>query len=115
LLNLSFDVAVMGAASAATHLTTTPSLFATLSATGWTPERLPSLRVVALGGEYIPKSMAQSWAAAVTLANTYGVTECCVYQVNANCAARTTPSHRGHIAHHHLASHENGIISHHIT
>eukprot|EP00873_Tetraselmis_striata_P022007 jgi/Tetstr1/442271/TSEL_030412.t1 len=79
----------------ATHLTTTPSLFSTLAATGWAPDRLPSLQVVALGGEHIPRSIAQAWAGAVTLINTYGVTECCVYQAYCVVPPGGSPSQPG--------------------
>lgn len=41
---------------------------------------LASLRVVALGGEPIPKRVAHAWADRVRLYATYGVTEACVYQ-----------------------------------
>ena len=39
-----------------------------------------SLRVVALGGEPIPKRVVHAWADRVRLYATYGVTEACVYQ-----------------------------------
>jgi|AntAceMinimDraft_5_1070358.scaffolds.fasta_scaffold09748_1 acyl-CoA synthetase (AMP-forming)/AMP-acid ligase II len=45
------------------------------------PPPLPALRVVALGGEPMPRALAAAWLPRLTmLANTYGVTECCVYQ-----------------------------------
>ena len=66
----------------ATHVQTTPALWGTLAACGYGPQEFPALRVVALGGEPIPPSMAAEWGAAsgVELLNTYGVTECCMYQ-----------------------------------
>ena len=66
----------------ASHVQTTPALWGTLAAAGYGPRELPALRVVALGGEPIPPSMAAEWGAAsgVELLNTYGVTECCMYQ-----------------------------------
>lgn len=70
------------AITGATHVLTTPSLFATVDVL----EKLPALRVVALGGEAMPTRLAQQWASRVTLINTYGVTECCVYQA---CAVIT--------------------------
>lgn len=62
--------------SEATHLLCTPSLFATLEGS---QAAAPALRFVALGGETMPKQMIQDWALRVSLFNTYGVTECCVY------------------------------------
>jgi len=74
------------AVSRATHLTTTPTALGSI-----VPPKnrndanrepfLPFLRVVALGGEPIPRALAETWVQLVPLlANTYGVTECCVYQ-----------------------------------
>ncbi|KAK3256894.1 hypothetical protein CYMTET_33995, partial [Cymbomonas tetramitiformis] len=71
------------AITGATHVLTTPSLFATVDVL----EKLPALRVVALGGEAMPTRLAQQWASRVTLINTYGVTECCVYQACAVLSA----------------------------
>eukprot|EP00928_Gymnodinium_smaydae_P078912 TRINITY_DN62969_c0_g1_i1.p1 TRINITY_DN62969_c0_g1~~TRINITY_DN62969_c0_g1_i1.p1 ORF type:complete len:1010 (+),score=109.94 TRINITY_DN62969_c0_g1_i1:31-3030(+) len=70
------------ATSRATHLCCTPSLFATLSGTSQEdPQALPQLRVVALGGEPTPPGVLKAWAGRpdLRLLNTYGVTECCVY------------------------------------
>jgi acyl-CoA synthetase (AMP-forming)/AMP-acid ligase II len=77
-----------------THVLCTPTLWATVE--GDPPENVPSLRVVALGGEPIPKSMRARWARCQLSTNnskqsccdreyprlfaTYGVTEACVYQ-----------------------------------
>ncbi|KAI9315782.1 hypothetical protein DFJ73DRAFT_384404 [Zopfochytrium polystomum] len=73
------------AATRATHTCTTPALFNTLHSTAteansWTPDRLPLLQVVALGGEPMGVDVVDKWAESVQLLNTYGVTECCVYQ-----------------------------------
>ncbi|CAE8600142.1 unnamed protein product, partial [Polarella glacialis] len=76
----------------ATHLLCTPSLFATLLGTRHQePQALPRLREVALGGEPTPPAVLEVWAgrhadddSGLRLWNTYGVTECCVYN-----AART--------------------------
>ena len=46
-------------ASKATHVTCTPSAFATVRCN---PARLPALTIVALGGEPTPKAMVQAWA-----------------------------------------------------
>eukprot|EP00873_Tetraselmis_striata_P002700 jgi/Tetstr1/422964/TSEL_013742.t1 len=63
--------------TSSTHVTTTPSCWALLGAA---PLELPALRVVALGGEPTPPALAARWAGHVELLNTYGVTECTVYQ-----------------------------------
>lgn len=70
--------------SAATHLCCTPSLFGVLNGSGWDLlGALPSLAVVALGGEPTPPTILEIWATSARerfrLLNTYGVTECCVY------------------------------------
>eukprot|EP01119_Soliformovum_irregulare_P020627 TRINITY_DN6711_c0_g1_i1.p1 TRINITY_DN6711_c0_g1~~TRINITY_DN6711_c0_g1_i1.p1 ORF type:complete len:790 (-),score=143.71 TRINITY_DN6711_c0_g1_i1:20-2389(-) len=65
----------------ASHLLTSPSLLATLS--DWSPTRLPHLAVVALGGEQMPLDLLLKWQPHLRLINTYGVTECCVYQTAA--------------------------------
>lgn len=89
-----------------THVLCTPTLWATVE--GDPPNNIPSLQVVALGGEPIPKSMRNRWARKCLrqqlsdenddddnndertdtaydrmfprLLATYGVTEACVYQ-----------------------------------
>lgn len=76
-----------------THVLCTPTLWATVR--GEPPYNIPSLQVVALGGEPIPKAMRARWARNRTsrdnafysynreyprLFATYGVTEACVYQ-----------------------------------
>lgn len=60
-----------------THLLTTPSMFCTINEN---PEEFNHLKVVALGGELMPKTIIQKWSTKVRLLNTYGITECCVYQ-----------------------------------
>lgn len=73
------------------HILCTPTLWATVE--GSPPDNIPSLKVVALGGEHIPKAMIGRWARSRTksekdeynrqyprLFATYGVTEACVYQ-----------------------------------
>ena len=55
----------------------------------------PALRVVALGGEPTPRTLAETWVGLVpTLANTYGVTECCVYQTFSKIEAGDAESRR---------------------
>lgn len=69
-------------ASAATHVTTTPTMLGTVP-TPLGTQSFPNLRVVALGGETAPASLVDAWLGAeraFALAVTYGVTECCVYQ-----------------------------------
>ena len=62
----------------ATHVLTTPALLDTMPS--GTERLLPHLRCVALGGEATPTHLARIWMPHVVLLNTYGVTECCVYQ-----------------------------------
>ncbi|CAE8665484.1 unnamed protein product, partial [Polarella glacialis] len=68
----------------ATHLLTTPAHFATIEASSSSvtgPADLPQLQVVALGGELMSQQIVDTWASShVRLLNTYGVTECTVYQ-----------------------------------
>eukprot|EP00804_Cyclotella_cryptica_P024822 CCRYP_001772-RA/>CCRYP_001772-RA protein AED:0.27 eAED:0.27 QI:185/1/1/1/1/1/4/3000/1114 len=77
-----------------THVLCTPTLWAAVE--GDPPQNVPSLEVVALGGEPIPKAMRARWARCQNLSSsdalecwdreyprlfaTYGVTEACVYQ-----------------------------------
>ncbi|KAJ3155421.1 hypothetical protein HDU86_004323 [Geranomyces michiganensis] len=68
--------------TSATHLLTTPSLFSTLQG-AYGPDELPQLQTIALGGEPMSAATATTWADRVRLLNTYGVTECCVYQAYA--------------------------------
>jgi acyl-CoA synthetase (AMP-forming)/AMP-acid ligase II len=66
----------------ATHVLTTPALLGTMP--NGPPKRynyLPTLQVVALGGEATPIPLALAWLPHLALLlNTYGTTECCVYQ-----------------------------------
>ncbi|KAJ3192303.1 hypothetical protein HK101_006755 [Irineochytrium annulatum] len=68
------------AESGATHVLTTPALLGTVDPSS---PGLTALRVVALGGEAMGEELVRKWHDArpdVRLLNTYGVTECCVYQ-----------------------------------
>ncbi|KAI8817764.1 uncharacterized protein EV422DRAFT_204812 [Fimicolochytrium jonesii] len=67
----------------ATHVLTTPSLFNTILHDKLGPKDLPALRTIALGGEPMSLETVRVWADAARLINTYGVTECCVYQAYA--------------------------------
>lgn len=68
---------------------TTPALWSLVTCS---PAALPSLRVVALGGEPTPGALVAAWGDAVELLNTYGVTECTVYQTLARmCGVPSTP------------------------
>ena len=92
--HLVHDMAGAIAALGATHACATPSLFslmasvagsasssASQSSSPSSPLPLPSLRVVALGGEPLRCDLARPWAErGVALLNTYGVTEAAVYQ-----------------------------------
>ncbi|KAJ3139894.1 hypothetical protein HDU90_008792 [Geranomyces variabilis] len=68
--------------TSATHILTTPSLFNTLQG-AFGPDELPNLQTVALGGEPMSANIVTTWADRLRLLNTYGVTECCVYQAYA--------------------------------
>ena len=69
------------AVSGATHVLTTPSTLSTIETTQNEPLTKMRLRVVALGGEPTPASLARAWLPLVErLVNAYGVTECTVYQ-----------------------------------
>ncbi|CAE7947645.1 tycA, partial [Symbiodinium sp. KB8] len=69
----------------ASHIQTTPGHFATMEAGA-----APHLRAVALGGELMPQPLL-AWAADVRLLNTYGVTECTVYQAAAVLSPQSSP------------------------
>eukprot|EP01134_Creolimax_fragrantissima_P006394 CFRG6394T1 len=60
----------------ATHILTTPALWALVSPS--TP--LPHLHTIALGGETMPQAMLSAWANKLRIINTYGVTEATAYQ-----------------------------------
>ncbi|CAE7225065.1 tycB [Symbiodinium natans] len=59
-----------------THVTCTPSLWQSLE----NGMDLPSLTTVCLGGERSPQPLLDQWAAKLQLLNTYGTTECTVWQ-----------------------------------
>ncbi|CAE7892750.1 tycC [Symbiodinium necroappetens] len=59
-----------------THVTCTPSLWQSLE----NGMDLPSLTSVCLGGERAPQPLLDQWAPALKLLNTYGTTECTVWQ-----------------------------------
>uniref|UniRef100_A0A0G4I6V9 AMP-dependent synthetase/ligase domain-containing protein n=1 Tax=Chromera velia CCMP2878 TaxID=1169474 RepID=A0A0G4I6V9_9ALVE len=80
-----FDGTLLGCVNltGATHMCTTPAVLATAPLPSPKPNCLPppSLRVLAVGGERMSASLATSWLASVpVLLNTWGTTECCVYQ-----------------------------------
>ncbi|MCF8568746.1 amino acid adenylation domain-containing protein [Gordonia sp. HY002] len=56
--------------SGVTHTFLTPSVLATLD-----PDRVPSLRSIAAGGEAVPQSIVDRWAPVTTIRNLYGPTE----------------------------------------
>lgn len=70
-------LSVVGCRCSATHVCTTPALWSLIDCQ---PADLPSLKVVALGGEPVTKQVVHLWGDHVQLYNTYGVTECTVYQ-----------------------------------
>jgi len=57
-----------------THVTTTPSVWNRV-----TPRNVAGL-FVALGGEAMSAALVDKWLGKIDLYNTYGVTECCIYQ-----------------------------------
>jgi non-ribosomal peptide synthetase component F len=79
--HLFASLAACLAVSGATHVLTTPSTLSTIETTENEPLTKMRLRVVALGGEPTPASLARAWLPLVErLVNAYGVTECTVYQ-----------------------------------
>ena len=110
------DLGACLAATRATHLTATPTALGSVVApserdgdvdgsaadffvsgkeTKTRRPMFPSLRVVALGGEPTPRALVDAWAGRVpVLANTYGVTECCVYQTFSRIDASDGESRR---------------------
>jgi len=76
------DLAGCLRSSSATHICAAPALWSLLNVP---PSSLPGLQVVALGGEAMPAAVIRTWAGAVRLLNTYGVTEACVYQTVSEC------------------------------
>ena len=79
--HLFASLAACLAVSGATHVLTTPSTLSTIETTENEMLTKMRLRVVALGGEPTPESLARAWLPLVErLVNAYGVTECTVYQ-----------------------------------
>lgn len=69
----------------------TPSLISTI-----TPDEVPSLRRLILGGEPLNSKVINTWANRVHLINGYGVSECCVTSlVNSNISSETSPANIG--------------------
>ena len=83
--------------SKATHVLTTPALLNTMP--NGPPKcynYLPLLQTVALGGEATPSSLAHVWIPHLeNLFNTYGVTECAVYQAIATITKTGNPQALG--------------------
>ena len=79
--HLFASLAACLAVSGATHVLTMPSTLSTIETTQNEMLTKMRLRVVALGGEPTPASLARAWLPLVErLVNAYGVTECTVYQ-----------------------------------
>ena len=76
------------ARSGATHVCSTPALWATVELSA---AELPALRCVCLGGEAMAPALIRRWAAALPLHNIYGVTECTVYQASRRVRAVAEP------------------------
>lgn len=71
-----------------THCLCTPTLWSTMAVSGTSQADVPSLKMVALGGEPIPQHLRRLWARqgpedkvrSLRFCATFGVTEACVYQ-----------------------------------
>merc|ERR1712176_1315767 len=59
-----------------THITCTPSLWQYLEA----ESQPPTLTTLCTGGERCPQPLLDHWGARLVLLNTYGTTECTVWQ-----------------------------------
>ncbi|KAE9970168.1 Nonribosomal Peptide Synthase (NRPS) [Venturia inaequalis] len=69
----------------------TPSFISSIS-----PDDVPSLRRLILGGEPLNSKVIKTWANRVHLINGYGVSECCVTSlVNSNVSPETSPANIG--------------------
>jgi non-ribosomal peptide synthetase component F len=73
----------------ATHVFATPALWSLLDAA---PSELPDLKVVALGGERIPREVMDLWGPSKRLINTYGVTEATICQTAIDIADGSHPA-----------------------
>ncbi|PQE24211.1 non-ribosomal peptide synthetase protein [Rutstroemia sp. NJR-2017a BVV2] len=69
----------------------TPSYISSIS-----PNSVPSLKQVTLGGEPITANVIKIWANHVRLINAYGTTECCVTSICREVSADTHPANIGH-------------------
>ncbi|TLD23482.1 nonribosomal peptide synthetase [Venturia nashicola] len=69
----------------------TPSFISSIS-----PDDVPSLRRLILGGESLNSKVIKTWADRVNLINGYGVSECCVTSlVNSRVSSETCPANIG--------------------
>ncbi|ESZ98619.1 nonribosomal peptide synthetase [Sclerotinia borealis F-4128] len=69
----------------------TPSYISSIS-----PDSVPSLKRVTLGGEPITANVIKTWADRVHLINAFGTTECCVTSVvNSEISTSTSPTNIG--------------------
>ncbi|PQE22797.1 non-ribosomal peptide synthetase protein [Rutstroemia sp. NJR-2017a BBW] len=68
----------------------TPSYISSIS-----PDSVPSLKQVTLGGEPITANVIKTWANRVRLINAYGTTECCVTSICREVSADTHPANIG--------------------
>ncbi|KAM3084248.1 hypothetical protein ACMFMG_001647 [Clarireedia jacksonii] len=69
----------------------TPSYISSIS-----PDSVPSLKQITLGGEPITANVIKTWANRVRLINAYGTTECCVTSICREVSADTHPANIGH-------------------
>ncbi|KAF9890441.1 hypothetical protein FE257_005846 [Aspergillus nanangensis] len=70
----------------------TPSLVKLMS-----PEMVPTLRFLVLGGEAVQQENIETWASHVRLANGYGPTECSIAATgNPRLSSNTSPANIGH-------------------
>ncbi|PQE17917.1 non-ribosomal peptide synthetase protein [Rutstroemia sp. NJR-2017a WRK4] len=68
----------------------TPSYISSIS-----PDSVPSLKQITLGGEPITANVIKTWANRVRLINAYGTTECCVTSICREVSADTHPANIG--------------------
>ncbi|KAL2700826.1 hypothetical protein AAEP93_007645 [Penicillium crustosum] len=84
------DIEEVATEMSITHISTTPTVAALLR-----PSHLPSVRMLAIGGEPLTAVVRDTWAEKVTLMNVYGPTEATVDVVCRQVARDTSPKNIG--------------------